>query len=79
MPHANSYSHVASLLFIPIFAANMSAFNENGRFISLGFYLDKAVLILISVFEAAGKVKTIDKTPSDFRLFENQLDFARNT
>jgi hypothetical protein len=45
----------------------------------LEFILVKAVLIPISVSEAAGKVKTIVKTPSDFRLFENQLAFARNT
>ncbi len=46
---------------------------------SFEVYLDKAIPIPNSVFEAAGKVKTIDKTPSDFRLFENQLAFAQNT
>lgn len=46
---------------------------------SLGFYLDKAIRIPISVSEAEGKVKTIDKTLSHFRRFENQLVFARNS
>ncbi len=46
---------------------------------TLGFDLAKSVPIPDSVSEAAGKVKTIDKTPSHFRRFENQLAFAQNT
>ncbi|EFA45502.1 hypothetical protein HMPREF0645_0093 [Hallella bergensis DSM 17361] len=48
-------------------------------FAHLGLYADPSTLIQHSGFATSGMTNYIDKTPPQFRRFEKELTFARNT